>query len=71
MSPDVIWATILLAGLGYEGYALFNKAEGDTLSERTRDWFNVKTSKPGRAAFLVLWVAFAAWFLPHILTGQV
>lgn len=70
MNPNIVWALLLLSGLAYEGYALASKAEGDTLSERTRAFFRVHT-KPGRAIFLVGWSAFAVWFGVHILTSWV
>lgn len=51
-----------------EAIALARDLPGDTLSEHVRKWFSVKT-KLGRTAFLVIWAAFAVWFLPHILLG--
>ncbi|MFP3990642.1 hypothetical protein U9R90_24895 [Streptomyces sp. E11-3] len=66
-TADIIWGGLLAAGAGFEVYALRNGREGDTLSERTRAWFRVRT-RPGRAVFAVAWCGFAAWFLIHILT---
>lgn len=68
LTPDVVWAGLFAVGLGYEAYGLFDKAKGDTLSERTRALFHTTTSKGGRAAFTVVWAGFSVWFLLHILT---
>lgn len=63
---DIVWAAVLIAGLGYEVAALRNNRKDDTLSETTRRWF--MTNKPaGRWAFGVAWVGFSAWYLWHIL----
>lgn len=69
MDADLIWAGLILAGAAFEGYALRNGKDGDTLSEVTRKTFRVKTSRTGRVAFGVSWVSFSAWFLGHILWG--
>ncbi|UGY92285.1 DUF7427 family protein [Streptomyces gobiensis] len=66
MTPDLIWGVLLLAGVGYEVFAIFNTKAGDTLSERVRAWFRTHTH-PGRAVFAAVWVVFAGWFLVHIL----
>ena len=42
--------------------------DGDTLSERLRVWFGTKT-RVGRNVFVVAWLAFTAWFVPHIVLG--
>ncbi|MET9964797.1 hypothetical protein ABZZ80_02415 [Streptomyces sp. NPDC006356] len=60
-----IWTTLLALGLIYELYALTNGAAGDTLSERVRALFHVHT-RTGLTVFLVVWLAFAAWFAAHI-----
>lgn len=66
MSPNVIWVTWLVLFAIFEGAALWSKKAGDTLSERTREWF--ETTKPGgRIIFGVSWAAFALWFFLHIL----
>jgi hypothetical protein len=63
---DVVWGSLLVVGAVVEVWALRNARAGDTLSERTRVWFRVRTPF-GRAVFAVAWVGFAAWFLVHIL----
>ncbi|AVP41365.1 hypothetical protein SEA_YARA_31 [Streptomyces phage Yara] len=63
---DIVWGSLLLAGLIYEFQALIRNKDDDTLSRRTRFWFRVRT-KPGAATFGVLWTGFAAWFLWHII----
>lgn len=65
MNSTAVWAGLFGAGLLYEAYAIFNRPEGDTLSEKIRALFRVK-SKPGRAIFTVLWAGFSVWFLFHI-----
>jgi len=59
LTSDLVWGGLFAVGAAYEAYTLRNKADGDTLSERTRSWFRVHT-KPGRAVFTV-------WYLLHIL----
>lgn len=68
MDANIAWGGIILAGAAVEAYALLNKRSGDTLSEVTRRTFRVRT-RPGAAAFGVLWVSFSAWFFGHILYG--
>ena len=66
MSPfDVIWWIIALPPALWEVYAILNRVDGDTLSERTRVWWHVSTV-PGKATFGLAWVGFAAWFLWHV-----
>lgn len=65
---DLVWGGLLAVGALVEVWALVNRTDGDTLSERTRAWFRVHT-RSGRAVFAVAWVAFAGWFLVHILGG--
>lgn len=64
---DIIWAGIILAGASFEAYTLRNAREGDTLSEVTRSVFRTRTSRAGRAVFLVAWLGFSGWYLGHIL----
>lgn len=64
---DIVWGGLLAVGAAFEVWALRNGRAGDTLSERTRAWFRVRT-RPGAAVFAVAWVGFAGWFLVHILT---
>lgn len=68
MNPDYVWGALFAVGGAYEAYAIFNKRAGDTLSERTRSLFRVKT-KPGKVVFSLAWLAFSAWFLVHITAG--
>jgi len=63
--PDVIWGALLVGGAAYEAYAISNRIDGDTLSERLRVWLRTRT-RTGRAAFLTAWLALAVWFLLHI-----
>ncbi|MFD5878490.1 hypothetical protein [Streptomyces yangpuensis] len=63
--PDAIWAALLLAGAAYEAYAIANRVDGDTLSERLREWLRTRT-RTGRAVFLTAWLALAVWFPLHI-----
>ncbi|MFD7832419.1 hypothetical protein [Streptomyces sp. MJM8645] len=67
MSADLVWGLLLGTGAAAEVYGLWSREAGDTLSERTRAWFRVRT-KPGRAVFTVVWCGFSVWFLLHILT---
>lgn len=69
-SADLVWGGLLLAGAAFEVYALVNGRDGDTLSERTRSWFRVRT-RTGALVFGVAWCVFATWFLLHILTESV
>lgn len=64
--PNLVWAFWIFFFALFEGAALVNRKDGDTFSERTRDWFKVNT-KRGRIAFGVTWVGFAGWYLWHIL----
>ena len=66
-SADLVWGGLLVAGAAFEVYALANGRAGDTLSERTRTWFHVRT-QTGAVVFGIGWCAFASWFLVHILT---
>jgi hypothetical protein len=66
-SADLVWGGLLTAGAAFEVYALANGRDGDTLSERTRSWFQVRT-RAGAVVFGAAWCGFATWFLVHILT---
>lgn len=66
-NSDIIWLALIAAGAAFEGYALRNGRKGDTLSETTRSLFRVKTSRVGRVAFGVSWLAFSLWYFVHIL----
>lgn len=65
-----IWLGVLVLG-GFavpEGYAIFNKQKGDTLSEKTRQW--LKTDTPGGGkSWLAIWsflLMVLLWLLGHI-----
>lgn len=62
----IVWIGIFLV---LEGIALFDKTPGNTLSERTWDWFSVRGR--GRAWRLRRFVllSFMAWLAVHFLTG--
>ncbi|MFJ4988755.1 hypothetical protein ACIP9H_33765 [Streptomyces sp. NPDC088732] len=63
-----IWIAWTIAFALFEGIAIANKRNGDTLSENFRGLFHTRTSKVGRAIFTVGWLGFAGWFALHILT---
>lgn len=65
-TADIVWGSLLLAGAVFEVYALLNARQGDTLSERTRTWFRVRTPL-GALVFGFAWCGFAIWYLAHIL----
>ncbi|MFG2747252.1 hypothetical protein ACGFY0_45380 [Streptomyces chartreusis] len=65
-AADWVWGGLLTAGAAFEVYALRNGRGGDTLSERTRAWFRVRT-RAGAWTFAVAWIAFASWYLVHII----
>lgn len=65
-----VWIILLTGAFIFEGFTIFNKTKGDTLSENTRVWFHI-TTKLGRAIFLVAWAGFSVWFAVHVLTGWV
>lgn len=64
---DVVWSSLIAAGTAYEVYTLVTARQGDTLSETTRRWFQVRTST-GRIVFTFTWLAFATWYLIHIVS---
>ncbi|MCX3064190.1 hypothetical protein [Streptomyces beihaiensis] len=66
-AADWMWGGLLAVGAVLEVWAIRNGRPGDTLSERTRAWFRVRT-RAGAAVFVAAWCSFAAWFLVHILT---
>ncbi|WJN63257.1 hypothetical protein [Streptomyces phage phiScoe54] len=70
------WAWLAWIGLflAIEGKALFNKTEGDTLSEHVWKWFGTsKLAKPSGTVRLRRFVllAFMAWLSVHFLTGGI
>ena len=64
----------LMATLGplvaFEAYAIQNRLPGDTISERTRVYFNVK-GKTGSMVFLAFLGTASAWFAAHIVQRPV
>lgn len=62
---DVAYITSFVLFFSFEGWALCNKTEGDTFSEKTRVFFQTK-GKFGSFAFLAVFGLFAAWFAAHI-----
>lgn len=63
---DIAYALSFIAFFSFEGWALFNKTEGDTFSERLRYYFRVK-GKTGSFIFLAAFGFFSAWFAAHII----
>lgn len=74
---SAIWAGWLIAvAVSFaflEGYALWTKRTGDTLSENTRRWLGIQPVRPWRrwgvGLFSAVLMGFVAWFLPHITIG--
>jgi len=69
---DWYWALWLLLGFGLvEAAALLRKGEGDTLSEKVREWFatNRKPSGPAQMGRRVALVVALAWLVVHWLTN--
>lgn len=66
------WLAWIVAFLGIEGRALFNKRQNDTLSEHVWSWFAItapdKSAPMGQARRAVL-LMFMAWLSAHFLTG--
>lgn len=63
---DAVWGGLIVAGAGFETYALRTARQEHTFSASTRRWFRVHT-KAGAVAFAVSWVGFGVWYLDHIL----
>jgi len=61
-----IWGGLFAA---IEGVALFNKREGDTLSEHVWKWFQVKKSNPKALALRTGLFGFMAWLTAHFVFG--
>jgi len=59
------WILILMLSGALEAYGVIHPDKDDTLSEVTRWVWNTDT-KTGKWLFGSFWVAFAIWFLPHI-----
>jgi hypothetical protein len=70
----IAWLAWLGAFVVIEGKALFNKAEGDTLSEHVWRWFKTgkmsnRTPSAGVRIRRFTLLAFMAWLSVHFLTG--
>lgn len=65
MSPRAAWFGYVASGIAVDLWRT-RKHDGSTLCQATRDTFHTSCPR-GRAAFLVAWVAFCAWFPGHIL----
>jgi hypothetical protein len=63
---DAVWGGLILAGAGFETYALRTARQEHTFSASTRRWFRVHT-KAGAVCFAVAWTGFGVWYLDHIL----
>jgi hypothetical protein len=72
--PNWAWLawclTVALTGGALEIIGLLTKAEGDTLSERTRERLGIQPRRPWRMvaipAFTLAMVALPVWFYFHI-----
>ncbi len=62
---DVVYLSAVVVFFGMETYALLNKTEGDTVSEKTRKFFRTKT-KTGAFIFLFMLGGLATWLAAHI-----
>ena len=65
-----IWGAILAAAGIVEVWGVTNTGSDDTLSEFTRWIFGTDSGTAGPVVFGVGWVAFAGWYLWHILGGR-
>lgn len=63
---DAAWLLWLGLFAVLEGNAIANETEGDTLSEKTRQWMRTKTPA-GRFGFLALLGTACTWYAVHIL----
>ena len=71
MEYTVLWILWILMFAVIEGFALKDKAEGDTLSEHVWKWFSIKKKGKGWRARRFALLAFLAWLVLHFLTGGV
>lgn len=67
---DLAMASTLLPLIGFEAYAILNKVPGDTISERTRYYFDVK-GRVGSMVFLAFLGTASSWFAAHIVERKV
>lgn len=63
------WIVWLIQFGAIEGLALFNKAEGDTLSEHIWKWFSILDKGTGWRLRRFSLLASLAWLVAHLLTG--
>ena len=63
------WVLWILQFAAIEGAALFNKRDGDTLSEHVWRWFSIKEKGAGWRLRRFSLLAFLAWLVAHFLTG--
>lgn len=66
-AADWTWGGLLAVGAAVEAWAILTGRWQDTLSDRTRSWFRVRT-RVGAVVFAAAWCSFAVWFLAHILS---
>lgn len=52
-----------------EGAAIFNKKDGDTLSEHVWRWFSIREKGKGWRSRRFALLAFLSWLSLHFLTG--
>lgn len=70
----IFWLSLGVVALGGEGYALFRKAPGDTLSEQIWNWLKVVPGDTHAKAALQSWRSVAVggtliWLFGHFLFG--
>lgn len=65
------WLWLIWLGLfaAIEGAAIFNKQQGDTLSEHVWSWFSIRDKGKGWRSRRFVLLAFLAWLVAHFLTG--
>ncbi|GII62614.1 hypothetical protein Skr01_26990 [Sphaerisporangium krabiense] len=64
------WAGLAVGSFAIlETWALLTKQEGDTLSERLREWLGIRPVKHWRLATSAALLGFLAWFGWHIVFG--
>lgn len=68
------WATPIWIAIGaiimiVEGIALFNKTEGDTLSEHVWNWLKVNDKSKKFTAWRFFVLAFMVWLTGHFVFG--
>lgn len=65
------WLLWLAWFLGLEGFALFNRQDGDTLSEHVWKWFRVQDPRPTGVTVALRGVlaVFLLWLAGHLVMG--